>query len=960
MALDPAELARLSELLDELLDLPAGQRAAWLAALGPVDEGLRPQLTRMLAELETGDAAPGLVGLLDQMPQIAEAAAEERLASAAPAAGTAMKKVGPYCLLRPLGRGGMGTVWLAERVDGAFSRTVALKLPHVNLLEPALAHRFERERDILAALEHPHIARLYDAGVTEDGQPYLALEHVEGVPITTHCDRAGLGLRQRIGLFIQVLQAVQYAHARLVVHRDLKPSNIFVTPEGQVRLLDFGIATLLDDGEQPRDQAPTEWSHAPMTPDYASPEQIARQPIGTASDVYSLGVVFYELITGQRPYRLARDSRGALEDAILGTDPTKPSRMPTTEGAAAVRGAHLSGLRRQLRGDLDNISLKALRKESVDRYASAEAFEQDLIRWLRNEPVLAHPGHAAYRAAKFIRRNRWQVGAVAGVGLALIGGTGIALHQATLAQREAARAQAVQQFLVGLFNEADPARAQGRELTVRDLMARGERDLEAKLSGTPELNATLTGVLVRLYLKLGEGKRALPLAQRWVDLALGNHGPDSLELAEARLSLGFVQTTIGQHQASLATMELARPTIERQAGRQPEMWLRLRSGIADNLLDMTRYAEGRELLESMLPDVVAFYGAGSYEVVSVRTRIAVSLATEGRHQEAVAALRTLEPLLENTWPEEGLGAAIILGDVGYTEWQLRRWPEAAHSLRRAAAELDRLAGPNNTQSIQVSRTLGMVHIDAGQFAQASEVFSKNLERAIGFYGPQDSETALNMSFLVMALARTGDLVNAEAKARESVRLAKAHTKAALSASEIRGLVRRLGAVLVLAGKGADALAVLDPLLAEEAAAGQRDTRHAATLMYRAGALSLQGRHRDAVAAAAESAEVWRKAGAAMGPSGQIGLAKARLTEALAWLASNEPAPAEALLAEAASLLKAAHASPHPDHAVADLVKAQWLHASGQPGTAETLAREARERFQKLSGSPAPGRLVVPF
>lgn len=473
MALGSGELARLSALLDELLDQPAGQRAAWLDALAPADDALRPQLARMLADLETGNTALGLDGLLDQMPLVAEAAAEDRLANAAPAAGAAMKQIGPYRLLRPLGRGGMGTVWLAERIDGAFSRTVALKLPHMSLLEPGLARRFERERDILAALEHPHIARLYDAGVTEDGQPYLALEHVDGVPITTHCDQAGLGLRQRIGLFIQVLQAVQFAHARLVVHRDLKPSNIFVTPEGQVRLLDFGIATLLDDSEQPRDQAPTEWSHAPMTPDYASPEQIAHQPIGTASDVYSLGVVFYELVTGQRPYRLARDSRGALEEAILGTDPTKPSRMPTTEGAAALRGAHLSGLRRQLRGDLDNISLKALRKDPAERYPSAEAFEQDLVRWIRNEPVLAHPSRATYRAAKFIRRNRWQVGAVGGVALALIAGTGVALHQATVAQREAARAQAVQQFLVGLFNEADPARAQGRELTVRDLMARG-------------------------------------------------------------------------------------------------------------------------------------------------------------------------------------------------------------------------------------------------------------------------------------------------------------------------------------------------------------------------------------------------------------------------------------------------------------------------------------------------------
>ncbi|MFO1336975.1 MAG: serine/threonine-protein kinase [Burkholderiaceae bacterium] len=319
MSLARAELARLSELLDQALDLPASKRTAWLDDLPPADAALRPRLAELLADAEApDDDQAGLLGLLDALPSLAGAAADARLSGATPA----MRQVGPYCLLRPLGQGGMGTVWLAERVDGSLQRAVALKLPNLSTLQqPGLAHRFERERDILAALEHPHIARLYDAGVSDDGQPWLALEYVEGQPITTWCDQAQLSLNARIELFLQVLQAVQYAHARLVVHRDLKPSNIFVTNDGQVRLLDFGIATLLDEGDTPVTMARTEWAHAPMTPDYASPEQIGHQPIGTGSDVYSLGVVFYELVTGQRPYRLTRDTRGALEDAILGVAP---------------------------------------------------------------------------------------------------------------------------------------------------------------------------------------------------------------------------------------------------------------------------------------------------------------------------------------------------------------------------------------------------------------------------------------------------------------------------------------------------------------------------------------------------------------------------------------------------------------------------------------------------------------
>ncbi|HEV8689483.1 MAG TPA: serine/threonine-protein kinase, partial [Ideonella sp.] len=709
MSLARAELARLSELLDEALELPLAERAGWIAALSPADAALRPRLQAMLDEAAseaTGGttADPGLQDLLEALPGLANAAAQQRLAEASPE----LRQVGPYCLLRPLGHGGMGTVWLAERVDGTLQREVALKLPHVAAMTQAnLAHRFERERDILAALEHPHIARLYDAGVTDAGQPYLALEYVEGQPITTYCDDKQLSLRARVDLFLQVLDAIQYAHARLVVHRDLKPSNIFVTHDGQVRLLDFGIATLLDEGDTPRGQAHTEWAYAPMTPDYASPEQIAHQPIGTASDVYSLGVVFYELCTGQRPYRLTRDTRGALEDAILGVDPTKPSRMPTTETAAAQRAARPAVLRRQLRGDLDNIALMALRKNPAQRYASAEAFKQDLKRWLRNRPVHAHPGSWWYRSRKFVQRHKLPVAAGVLATSGMLAGMVVALDQAAKARRESQRTHAVQDFLVGLFNEADPARAQGREPTIRDLMARGERDLKAKLGDEPDLNAALSGVLVDIYMKLGDGKRALPLAEARRDLLIRSHGEGSLEHARALLALADVQKSLGQHEVSLATLAKARPMLEARGRAAADDLLQLRLFVADNLLDLTRYAEGRQALQAELPAQIKRHGENSFEVALTRVRIATSLASEGRHAEATQALRELEPLLQRDWRTAGMGAATLRADVGYTQWQMRLFPEAVRSLERAIAELDRLAGPYNTSSIQASRTLGM-------------------------------------------------------------------------------------------------------------------------------------------------------------------------------------------------------------------------------------------------------------
>lgn len=973
--LPPGHLARLSARLDEALALAPEARGAWLAALPVDDADLRDELAALLADAD--DAAPGstppaprpagapatVIDVLDALPALAQAAASERLgASTAAPPPEALRQVGPWCLLRPIGQGGMGTVWLAERQEGDWQRTVALKLPHAGALVPGLAHRFTRERDILAALEHPHIARLYDAGVTDDGQPWLAMEWVEGAPITQWCDARQLPLRDRIVLFLQVLQAVQYAHSRLVVHRDLKPSNILVGSDGRVRLLDFGIATLLDEGDAPDAAARTEWAHAPMTPDYASPEQIARaphQPIGTASDIYSLGVLLYELCTGQRPYRLPRDTRGALEDAILTTQPARPSRLTPPDTAAAQRATRPAALRRQLRGDLDNIVLMALRKQPAERYASAEAFEQDLRRWLQHEPVQAHPPGTWYHLSKFVRRHTTAVAASGLAAIGLLAGLAVALEQAERARREAQRSQAVQAFLVGLFNEVDPARAQGREPTVRDLMARGERDLQARLADEPELHATLGGLLVQLYLKLGDGRRALPLAEARLALLTRQHGEGSAEQAAALMDLARTQTSLGRHEASLATLARARPAIERAASERPVPWLELQVAMADNLMELTRYDEGRATLQAALPGLARQHGASSFEVASVRSKIATSLAIQGRHDEARAALAELEPLLTQDWRAHGMGSASMRADIGFAQWQLRRFSEAAVSLQRAVAELDHLAGRDNSLSIQSQRTLGMVHLDAGDYAAAERVFADNVARSRAVYGADDGETALNLSFHVMALMRTGHLPQAEQAARESVRLAS-REGAGLSASELRGLRRRLGSALVLAGRAAEAVAVLGSVRADEEAAGQRDTRHAATLMLQAAAFAAAGRGADGVQAAEASAGLWRAQGGVLGPAGQVGLARARLNGALAWLAAGEPARAAPWIEEAQALLRAAHGdAPHPDLELARLVRARWLQASGQPRAGATLAREARAAYRRLAGAdaPEPVRLV---
>lgn len=386
--LSPGQARRVAALLDEVLDLAPAQRAAWQAGL-PVRE---PALHALVEDLLAGMAGRDAQALAAPAKQETADLVVRGFAKAAQAqVSLAGQQFGPYRVLRLLGQGGMGSVWLAQRADRPLERPVALKLIHAGLNGKALAERFARERSILGALNHPHIARLLDAGVSEQGQPYLAIEYVDGTPLMAYCDAQRLSLRARVELMVQVLLPVQYAHQNLVVHCDLKPANILVTPDGQVRLLDFGIAKRMVDGHASETEPTHQGGHA-LTPDYASPEQIAGGAVGTASDVYSLGVVLYGLLCGQRPYRLRRDSRAALEEAILSAAPRRPSQQALSEEAVQARGcANARRLAQVLAGDLDTIVLKALKKDPAGRYTTADALMQDLLRYLDGRPVLARP-----------------------------------------------------------------------------------------------------------------------------------------------------------------------------------------------------------------------------------------------------------------------------------------------------------------------------------------------------------------------------------------------------------------------------------------------------------------------------------------------------------------------------------------------------------------------------------------
>jgi serine/threonine-protein kinase len=508
----------VSRLLDEALALDEAARHAWLEALPAEHRALKPLLERLLARRA---AASDFFAELPGEPSAAREKSESGLA-----AGT---EIGPYRLVRELGRGGMGTVWLAQRIDDSLAIPVALKLPSLEGRPAQIEERFDRERQILAALNHPNIARLYEAGVSADGRPYLALECVEGQALPDYCNRRALPADKRLELFLQVLRAVRYAHANLVIHRDLKPSNIIITTTGEVKLLDFGIAKLLDPESRHTERTELTQLHGRlMTLDYASPEQVLGEPLTTATDVYSLGVVLFEIMTGTRPYRLRRRSRAELEEAILTGAITRPSQAVTGEFATAI-AVPVTRWRRSLRGDLDTVVMKALEKDRAVRYSTVDAFAQDCERILQGMPVLAVPQRPLYRLRKFVGRHRLALGAASAVVLALLIGTGVALWQARVAleqsrvaAEEARKQRAVQSFLTALFDKntrLQPDAAKARNMTVRELLLDASERVQTEFDDAPGVKLELLNTVAGLLRDIDEYERAFELSTQAAELA---------------------------------------------------------------------------------------------------------------------------------------------------------------------------------------------------------------------------------------------------------------------------------------------------------------------------------------------------------------------------------------------------------------------------------------------------------
>lgn len=561
----------VDELLDRVLDVPVGEREAFLAAACPDD----PELVEAVLGLAREEAGPD--ASFGPGSEVLRAALLEEGGVEVEDPGDQVGTVaGAYRLTSVVGTGGMGSVYAAERADGTFDRTVAVKVLRSSMATAEVVRRFEVERQILASLSHPNIAQLIDGGVTEDGRPYFVMELVEGVRIDEWADRNRLDVEARLRLLLKVMDAVEHAHRHLVVHRDLKPSNILVRDDGAVKLLDFGIARLLD--EPTGEAAATRTGHRFLTPEYAAPEQLLGESASTQTDVYSIAILAYELLTGTRPYE-TEGSASILEQVVGGAEPTAPSAaLPpaNTRGAPAgsesvgpdavytARSTTPDGLRRSLRGDIDAVLMRALRARPSERYSTVAAFRDDVERHLDGRAVEARGDARGYRVRKFVGRHRIAVGAAAGTFLLVSGSAlGLAFQRSNLIEQrrlaeeasaeaalEAETARATTAFLTSLFQSNDPAPELADTLTARALLERGVERIEGELSGQPAVRAELLSTLGGVHGRLGLQEDGIALQERAISL-IRDSVPGARGLGRALLQLAYEHVV--RHDYELAT-----------------------------------------------------------------------------------------------------------------------------------------------------------------------------------------------------------------------------------------------------------------------------------------------------------------------------------------------------------------------------------------------------------------------
>ncbi|MEJ2185329.1 MAG: serine/threonine-protein kinase [Gemmatimonadota bacterium] len=888
--MDRDQWERAERLFAEALALPADERTAYVR--GACDD---PALcAEVLSLLDAHQSSGPLDSIAEQLGAMAEAQPEPSQTEPLPG------RVGPYSVIRLIARGGMGSVYLAERAEEHFRYTVALKLLRRDLQSDELRRRFLSERQVLARISHPNIARLLDGGLTDGGQPSFVMAYVEGVPIDRYCDEHRLSVPERLRLFRTVCGAVRHAHGSLVVHRDLKPANILVTDDGEVKLVDFGIAKVLDPDLFPDDAPQTQVDHRMLTPKYAAPEQLRGEPVTTTSDVYQLGLLLCQLLAGRLPRLLA---------AVPGTsspstrDVRRPSAMAVADeparamfggtgnarDRAAARGTTPERLRRQLAGDLDNIVLLALQEEPDRRYASVEQMDEDVRRHLEGRPVKARPRDPRYVAGKFIRRHRAGVVAAGIAVAALIAGAVGMSVQAERAARERDRAQQVSALLLDMFRNASPDVSRGDTITVVQVLGRGAERIHTTLQDQPALQASMLGLIADVYQDLGQRRDAVALAREALALHLRALGPEDPETIQDYNRLGEAFVWAGQVDSALP--------------------------YATRAVELARKRLGRRSRET----------AGALQTRSLALQLGGDLdAAQPALEEAVAILRALPG------DSARLDLASALVNLGWI-WQNRGDLQAAVANMRESVAIRRsLLDAHHPSLARSLSSLADLLSRQGSFPEAESAAVQALAINERIYPPDHSYLAYARSNYARILEQTGDLDQAEALYREA--LTSLYKSAGPRSMDVAQALNNLA--LFLYFRRGDARGA-EPLLREAISifAQERGDDDAWTATVQAGmasVLSAQDRHDEAATILASAIPTLEAAYSPTGPS----VGGALLTYGVALTSLGRFAEADTALTRALAISRAGGDSTYIARSQA--ARGIWLAARGRTEEAESL------------------------
>lgn len=767
----------LDDIVREARALAPSEQVSFIKEACAADQALFESVTREVA------SSPGWADLR---------AAEYRDSSETSNSDFLGERVGPYRVLRMLGEGGMGAVFLAERDDGQFRQEVAIKLVRRGLLSRNVQNRLRVERQILATLDHPNIAKLLDGGTAPDGTPYIVMEYIDGEPIDVYCDRNMLTVNERLQLFRTVCSAVYAAHQNLVVHRDLKPSNILVSRNGVPKLLDFGIAKLLDERQLMQTLAVTHADVRLMTPDHASPEQVRGEPITTASDVYVLAILLYELLTGLKPFAKAAYRLAELERAICEDPPVPPSaalvasaRLPESQllEIARARRTTLQRLRRDLRGDLDNIVLMGLRKDPERRYSSVERFAGDIDRHLQGLPITARADAWTYRAVKFVQRHFIVVGLTTAFVLSLIAFSittyvqsiaiqrerDIAAHQRSIAEIQREHAESISAFMIESFRVADPSEARGNEIKAREVLDRGAIRVRTELKNQPELQASVMQTIGTVYLALGLTGEAESLMQESLAIRRRLFGDGHPLVIESLTGVAEVERNKGNWDEAQRLAEEALAISRRLTGDDS-----VATANALRNLGMVHYDRGAvDLAESMLRESLALsvkhLGEDAPELTNVLDMLGRLAQGRGNFAEAEQLLtRALQIERKASGVDHPLSIQ-RLHNLGTFFWSTGKLDAAEEHIREALAQYERVLGADHPETIDATSSLASVLRTKAAWDEAEQLYQRSLAANLRLGSSRKASAAYDLNGLATVALDRKRLDEAERYATQALK-----------------------------------------------------------------------------------------------------------------------------------------------------------------------------------------------